>query len=143
MKSILVCLACSLLAMKVWAQSSAEQRFSQAYSDQERAAMSDALRQDLLLRAEKLCWFESIKPGMQLSAHQLTNRDGDPVVLTEAQLQDFNPLMYQLPQQEMQCENLMIQTAEGNQHLLVVRSADMMRKEADRAQVKKNKTATK
>jgi hypothetical protein len=114
-----------------------------AYSASERAAMSAQEQQQLLLNAEKLCWFESVKADQSGSLFTLMNKQGQTVTLFNAQLADFNPLLYVLPQDEIRCENLLIQTAEGDQHLLIVRSKQMMRKEANRKEVKMRKTAAK
>jgi hypothetical protein len=51
--------------------------------------------------------------------------------------------MYNLPQEELRCGNLLVQTVEGDSHLLIVRSKQMMRNEAKRKEVKTRKTAVK
>jgi hypothetical protein len=143
MKSTLLGLLCCVWSLGVWAQSSAEARLSAAYSASERAALTTAETQQLLLNAEKLCWFESAKQETSASVFTLTNRQGQSVTLTEADIADFNPLLYALPQDEVRCENLLIQTVEGNQHLLIVRSKQMMQNEAKRKQNSTRKTAAK
>jgi len=62
---------------------------------------------------------------------------------SEADVADFNPLLFSLPQHEVRCENLLVQTVEGNQHLLVVRSKQMMQQETKRKNAKTLKTAAK
>jgi len=84
--------------------------------------MSTQEQQQLLLNAEKLCWFEAVKPGQSAEVFTLTNRQGQSVRLSNADLADFNPLMYILPQEELRCGNLLVQTVEGDSHLLIVRS---------------------
>ena len=143
MKSILLALVCGVSSMSIWAQSSAQERLNAAYSATERAAMSTQVQQELLLNAEKLCWFEAAKPGQTAHVFTLTNRQGQPVTLSNADLADFNPLMYNLPQDELRCGNFLVQTVEGDSHLLIVRSKQMMRNEATRKEVKMRKTAAK
>jgi|GEM_PF-2525518 len=143
MKSILLGLVCCTMSLGIWAQSSPEARLNAAYSASERAVMSAQEQQHLLLNAEKLCWFEAVKPGQTADVFTLMNRQGQPVTLSNADLADFNPLMYNLPQEELRCGNLLVQTVEGDSHLLIVRSKQMMRNEAKRKEVKMRKTAAK
>jgi len=143
MKSILLGLICCVWSLGMSAQSSAEARLSAAYSASERASMSPQEKQQLLLNAEKLCWFESVKAESTASVYTLTNRQGQQVTLSEADVADFNPLLFSLPQHEVRCENLLVQTVEGNQHLLVVRSKQMMQQETKRKNAKTLKTAAK
>ncbi len=143
MKSILLCLSLFTLSVAMVAQSSPQARVASAYSAEERSHMSTQQQQELMLRAEKLCWFEGVKPGTEQTPFQMLNRNGEPVVLTEAEVSDFNPLLYQLPQEVNRCQNLVIQTQEGTRHLLIVRSSDMMAKEQQRQQVKIAKTSGK
>jgi len=105
--------------------------------------MTAQQQDDLMLRAEKLCWFEAVKTGTDQTPFQLFNRAGEPVVLTEADVADFNPLLYQLPQEANRCQNLVIQTTAGTRHLLIVRSSEMMAKELQRKQVRIAKTSAK
>jgi hypothetical protein len=143
MKPILLCLSLFALSVAMIAQSSPQVRLSSAYSTEERSHMSTQQQQELMLRAEKLCWFEGVKPGIEQTPFQILNRNGEQVVLTEAEVSDFNPLMYQLPQEANRCQNLVIQTQEGTRHLLIVRSTEMMIKEQQRQQVKIAKTSGK
>jgi hypothetical protein len=64
--------------------------------------------------------------------YTLTDRNGNAVALTDAMVADFNPLLFNLPQQAVSCENLPVQTTSGNQYLLIVRSEQMMSKEWQR-----------
>jgi hypothetical protein len=105
--------------------------------------MSSQTQQELLLNAEKLCWFEPVKANSESVIYTLVNRQGQNVTLSNAQLADFNPLLYTLPQDEVRCENLVIQTKEGDKHLLIVRSKQMMQREAKAMEVKSRKSATK
>ncbi|MFN5621856.1 MAG: hypothetical protein ACK478_11170 [Flavobacteriales bacterium] len=143
MKSILLALVCCVSSLSIWAQSSAQERLNAAYSASERAALSSQEQQQLLLNAEKLCWFEPVKADQTGEVFTLTSRQGQPVTLSNAQLADFNPLLYSLPQDEVRCENLRIQTLEGDHHLLIVRSKQMMQREAKAKEVKTRKTAAK
>jgi hypothetical protein len=97
----------------------------------------------LEFRAEKLCWFEQVKPGTNAPLFSLTDRNGNTVELTDAMVADFNPLLFNLPQQTVSCENLPVQTTSGNQYLLIVRSEEMMSKEWQRRQVQRSKKQSK
>lgn len=143
MKPILLCLSLFMLSVAMMAQSSPQTRFASAYSAEERSNMSAQQQEDLMLRAEKLCWFEAVKPGTEQTPFQMLSRTGEPVVLTEAEVSDFNPLLYQLPQEANRCQNLVIQTTSGTRHLLIVRSSEMMAKEKQRKQVRTAKTSAK
>jgi len=103
-----------------------------AYTESEIANFSNETLADLNLRGDKLCWFEDMKVGSGLSNYQLVKRSGEPVNLSLAELGEFNPLLYRLPQSERVCENLMITTTDGVSKLLVVRSVEMMKKEKQR-----------
>jgi hypothetical protein len=97
----------------------------------------------LEFRAEKLCWFEQVKNEQQSEWYTLTDNNGNSVELTDAMVADFNPLLFNLPQQAVRCENLPVQTTSGNQYLLIVRSEEMMQKEWQRRVTKNAKTHTK
>jgi len=103
-----------------------------AYSQSEIASFSDEAITELNFRGDKLCWFEEVKAGAALSNYQLVKRSGEPANLSLAELGEFNPLLYRLPQSERACENLMITTTDGVSKLLVVRSVEMMTKEKQR-----------
>ena len=88
-------------------------------------------------KAEKLVWVEAVKGTVQPeNVFQLVKHTGEEVVLTLEQLLNINPLLYELPQQVNRCENLVIQTADGSYHMLVVRSETMMANEIKRASIK-------
>jgi uncharacterized protein YfaA (DUF2138 family) len=97
----------------------------------------------LEFRAEKLCWFEQVKNENQTSWYTLVDLEGNSVAITDAMVLDFNPLLYNLPQQSVRCENLPIQTTSGNQLLLIVRSEEMMQKEWERHSIKQAKSNAK
>jgi hypothetical protein len=88
-------------------------------------------------KAEKLVWVEAVKGTVQPeNVFPLVKHTGEEVVLTLEQLLNINPLLYELPQQVNRCENLLIQTADGSYHMLVVRSETMMANEIKRASIK-------
>jgi hypothetical protein len=105
--------------------------------------MSDNELALLEFRAEKLCWFEQLKSESQSEWYSLTDNNGNSVELTDAMVADFNPLLFNLPQQTMRCENLPVQTTSGKQYLLIVRSSEMMQKEWERRVIKNTKTLAK
>jgi hypothetical protein len=115
----------------------------QARSTQELSALSQQELAALEFRAEKLCWFEELKNETTASWYVLTDVNGNEVALTDAMVADFNPLLFNLPQQAVQCENLPVQTTSGNQYLLIVRSEEQMQKEWKRRVTKNAKSQTK
>ena len=142
MKMILFVCAVCLLSAGTFAQSTPAARVEQARTQQELLAMTAEERAMLQFRAEKLCWFEQVKPGTNAPFYTLTDRNGNAVALTDAMVADFNPLLFNLPQQAVSCENLPVQTTSGNQYLLIVRSEQMMSKEWQR-QVQRSQKQTK
>jgi hypothetical protein len=134
-KSHVLFIVCSLLTFGSFAQTAPAARVQQARTSQELLAMTAEERSMLEFRAEKLCWFEQVKPGSNAPLFTLTDRNGNAVELTDAMVTDFNPLLFNLPQQAVSCENLAVQTTSGNQYLLIVRSEQMMSNEWQRLQV--------
>jgi len=143
MKSLFVVCALSFSALITFAQSSPTARVKEAFSAEELSAMSENQQSVLEFRAEKLCWFEAVKNPTESQWYSLTDRSGNMVVLTDAMVADFNPLLYNLPQQSNRCENLPVQTTSGKHYLLIVRSDEMMQKEFQRRLIKNSKTSTK
>ena len=143
MKSLFVLCALSLSAVMTFAQSSPGARLKQAYSAEELSAMSENQQAVLEFRAEKLCWFEQVKNPAESIWYTLADRNGNSVALTDAMVADFNPLLFNLPQQSNRCENLPVQTTSGKQYLLIVRSEEMMQKEWQRRLIKNSKTSAK
>jgi hypothetical protein len=143
-KSLVVLCVCSMLvSLNTYAQTTPSQRVQQARTSAELNAMTIEERAMLEFRAEKLCWFEQVKPGSDAPFFTLTDRNGNAVELTDAIVADFNPLLYTLPQQTVRCENLPVQTTSGNRYLLIVRSEEMMSKEWQRRQVQRSKKQSK
>lgn len=143
MKSIVLTCAFVYLCLFAFSQSSPSARVEQARTAAELGAMSESERATLEFRAEKLCWFEQIKDESQQQWYTLTDLNGNAVVLTDAMVADFNPLLYALPQQAVRCENLPVQTNTGNRYILIVRSQEMMQKEWQRRQTKISKNRNK
>lgn len=143
MKSLLLMCALIVQAAIAWAQSSPAVKVQQARTAEQLNAMSTNEKAMLEFRAEKLCWFEQIKNEQQSEWYALTDNNGNSVQLTDAMVADFNPLLFNLPQQSVRCENLPVQTTSGNQYLLIVRSEEMMNKEWQRRVTKNAKTHTK
>jgi hypothetical protein len=142
-KSHVLFIVCSFLILGSFAQTTPAARVQQARTSQELLAMTSEERAMLEFRAEKLCWFEQVKPGTNAPLFSLTDRNGNTVELTDAMVADFNPLLFNLPQQTVSCENLPVQTTSGNQYLLIVRSEEMMSKEWQRRQVQRSKKQSK
>lgn len=110
----------------------------QAFSSAEIARMQPSDLARMNFRGEKLCWFENVKPSQHAQTHQLLKRDGKKASLSSEDLKSFNPLLYQLPQSRISCENLLIETTDGEKKLLIVRSEEMMQREWERSIKSKN-----
>ena len=143
MKFLLFFCIITLAACSVTAQSSPSIKVHQAFSSEALSAMTANQLATLEFRAEKLCWFEQVKNENQTSWYTLVDLEGNSVAITDAMVLDFNPLLYNLPQQSARCENLPIQTTSGNQLLLIVRSEEMMQKEWERHSIKQAKSNAK
>lgn len=143
MKSILLLCALMVQVAIAWSQGSPAAKVQQARTADELNAMSTNEKAMLEFRAEKLCWFEQIKNAQQTEWYTLTDNNGNSVQLTDAMVADFNPLLFNLPQQVVACENLPVQTTSGNKYVLIVRSEEMMQKEWQRRVTKNAKTHTK
>jgi hypothetical protein len=143
MKSYLLLCTIALFSHWAFSQSSPAQRVQQAYTSQDLNAMTNEQRVALEFRAEKLCWFEELKSQAETSWFALTDKSGNSVTFTDEMVNDFNPLLYNLPQQANRCENLPIQTTSGRNYLLIVRSEEMMQKEWERRVIKNAKTNAK
>ena len=142
-KSHVLFIVFSLVAFGSFSQTSPAARVQQARTTQELLALTAEEQAMLEFRAEELCWFEQVKPGTNAPSFTLTDRNGNTVDLTDAMVADFNPLLFNLPQQTVSCENLPVQTTSGNQYLLIVRSEQMMTKEWQRRQVQRSKNQSK
>jgi hypothetical protein len=143
MKSFILLCALAAINLIAAAQSSPAVKVQQARSAQELSALSQNDMAALEFRAEKLCWFESFKGETPAAWYTLTDRNGNTVALTDAMVADFNPLLFNLPQQTVRCENLPVQTTTGNQYLLIVRSEEQMQKQWQRRVTKNSKNQTK
>ena len=94
MKMILFLCGMFLLSARAFAQSTPAARVEQARTSQELLALTAEERAMLEFRAEKLCWFEQVKPGTNAPYYTLTDRNGNAVELTDAMVADFNPLLF-------------------------------------------------
>ena len=113
-------------------------KVQEAFSADELALLTSEEINELNIKADHLCWFEGVKAENADPAFTLTDKNGNTVVLSDSDLANFNPLLYNLPQDDFICGNLIIVTSEGNRHLLIVRSVSMM--ETYIARVKKQQT---
>lgn len=97
-----------------------------AFSAEELALLNEDKINELNIKADHLCWFETVKSENTDAVYTITDKSGNAVTLSESDLQNFNPLLYNLPQDDFVCGNLIIETSEGQRHLLVIRSVSMM-----------------
>jgi hypothetical protein len=144
MKPTLLTLCFALLSAGLFAQSVVpNSKVLAAFTSVEISAMTPEQLADMNVTAERLCWFEAAKGQNQSEVYPLTDKNGNVVTLTPQQILDFNPLLYTLPQDQVSCKNLTIVDSEGNSHLLIVRSHNMMNNEIQRSKIKNSKGAKK
>ena len=143
MKSFVLTCAFAIACFFAFSQSTPAAKVQQARTAQEMSAMSQHELALLEFRAEKLCWFEELKEENSSEWFTLSHRNGGVVDLTDEMVADFNPLLFNLPQQSVRCGNLPVQTTSGKKYLLIVRSEQMMNKEWNRRELQNAKTRTK
>jgi hypothetical protein len=144
MKPILLAMVSLFLTSGIWAQTVApNSKVQLAFSANQLSAMTGEEIASLNFAADNLCAFEELKVENQAPVFALVTNNGKTVVLNKSELSTFNPLMYQLPQDEFAAQNLVIQCADGSKVLLVVHSKDMMKKREERARIKTSKATTK
>ena len=143
MKSFVLTCAFAVACFFAFSQSSPAAKVQQARTAREMSEMSQNERAELEFRAEKLCWFEELKDESSVEWYSLSDRNGGTVALTDEMVADFNPLLFNLPQQLIRCENLPVQTTSGKKYLLIVRSDEMMKTEWKRREIQIAKTRNK
>jgi hypothetical protein len=102
------------------------QKVLAAYSAADLQDMSSDQIITLNVKGEELCEFVPVKEQSNPEIFQLKRLNGENVVLSEADLKSFNPLLYILPMQDKICGNLIIRTKEGILHMLIVKSKEII-----------------
>jgi|GEM_PF-1374175 len=77
---------------------------------------------ELNFRADHLVAVEPATKVAQADFQLKRISDGKSVVLPAADLMNFNPLLYTIPQDDLRCNNLYVASREGGVYLLVVLS---------------------
>jgi hypothetical protein len=117
-------------------------KVQEAFTQEEIAKMSvDQLEYHSML-ANKLCYFQPAK-DVNAELFDLQLKNGQSVVLNQQQIENFNPLLYNLPQENVSCVNCLIQDTSGAKHLLVIRSKKMIENDLKRSKSNKSKTQKK
>jgi hypothetical protein len=114
-------------------------KLKEAFTQEQIAAMSSDQVEYLSVVANKLCYFQPVKDENAIPV-DLKLKNGESVVLNQQQIENFNPLLYDLPQESVSCVNRVIKDINGNKHLLVIRSVKMI--ESDVKRMKSNKSNT-
>ena len=141
MKHITTTILLFLLTLGITGQQiTPSEKVQLAFSEQELAQLSENEINELNIKADHLCWFEVIKQENTDPEYTLTDKNGNIVTLSDADLVNFNPLLYVLPQDDFICGNLVIVTSEGHRHLLVVRSISMMNTYISRVKIQQQKS---
>ena len=93
-----------------------------AFTSEQLAWKSSDDISELNFRADHLVAIEPAAKVSQADFQLKRLADGKVVVLNDAELANFNPLIYNIPQDELRCNNFYVASKEGNVYLLVVLS---------------------
>ena len=122
MKRFFVVLMFMNLVLLTNAQVSSSNKVKAAFSSNALTSFSEDQIAELNFKADHLVSVEPSK-GKLKSDFTLKNlENGNAVNLSDSDLLNFNPLLYSIPQDEVVCNNLHIQSTEGNSYTLVVLS---------------------
>lgn len=77
---------------------------------------------ELNFRADHLVSIEPATKTTQADFQLTRIADGKSVVLTSAEIENLNPLLYTISQDDVRCNNFYVKSREGNVYLLVVLS---------------------
>jgi hypothetical protein len=116
-------------------------KVKEALKQEQIVALTPGELEYLSVVANKLCYFQSVKEDETTELFDLKLKNGQSVILNQEQIENFNPLLYSLPQENESCVNCVIEDASGAKHLLVIRSKKMI--ETDIKRMKSNKSNTK
>lgn len=98
------------------------QKVSTAFTPTQLEWKSNEDVMELNFRADHLVAVEPASKVSQADFQLKSLADGKVVIPTNAEMQNFNPLLYSIPQDELRCNNFYVATREGNLYLLVVLS---------------------
>lgn len=97
-------------------------KVAQAFTTEQLNWKSNEDVTELNFRADHLVAVEPASKVAQADFQLKRISDGKSVVLPAADLVNFNPLLYTIPQDDLRCNNLYVASREGGVYLLVVLS---------------------
>jgi hypothetical protein len=122
MKRFFAALLFMFVVLSTNAQVSPSNKVKAAFSSSALSSFSEDQIAELNFKADHLVSVEPSK-GKFKSDFTLKNlENGIAMNLSDGDLLNFNPLMFSIPQDEVVCNNLHIQSAEGNSYTLIVLS---------------------
>jgi hypothetical protein len=104
------------------AQVSSSNKVKAAFSSNALTSFSEDQIAELNFKADHLVSVEPSKGKLKSDFTIKNLENGNAVNLSDSDLLNFNPLLYSIPQDEVVCNNLHIQSTEGNSYTLVVLS---------------------
>ena len=122
MKRFFVVLMFMNLALMTNAQVSSSNKVKAAFSSNALSTFSEDQIAELNFKADHLVSVEPSKGKLKSDFTLMNLENGNAVNLSDSDLLNFNPLLYSIPQDEVVCNNLHIQSSEGNSYTLVVLS---------------------
>jgi hypothetical protein len=122
MKRFFVVLMFMNLVLLTNAQVSSSNKVKAAFSSNALTSFSEDQIAELNFKADHLVSVEPSKGKLKSDFTIKNLENGNAVNLSDSDLLNFNPLLYSIPQDEVVCNNLHIQSTEGNSYTLVVLS---------------------
>lgn len=122
MKRFFVVLMFMNLVLMTNAQVSSSNKVKAAFSSNALSSFSEDQIAELNFKADHLVNVEPSKGKLKSDFTLINLENGNAVNLSDSDLLNFNPLLYSIPQDEVVCNNLHIQSTEGNSYTLVVLS---------------------
>jgi hypothetical protein len=122
MKKVLFAFLILTLAISANAQITPSEKVSSARSKSSLGSLTEEQIAELNFRADHLVTVEASKNSSAADFNLTLIENGKMVKLSDAEMLSFNPLLYAIPQDEVVCNNLHVQSKEGNTYTIVVLS---------------------
>jgi hypothetical protein len=118
-------------------------KVKEALTQEQIVALTPGELEYLSVVANKLCYFQAVKEDETTELFDLKLKNGQSVILDQEQIENFNPLLYNLPQENESCVNCVVKDSSGAKHLLVIRSKKMIESDIKRMKSHKSNTQNK
>ena len=122
MKKVLIAFLVLTSLSAVQAQIAPSEKVSSAKSKAVLASMTEDQIAELNFRSEHLVSVEASKGSVTPDFNLSLIENGKMVKLSDSELINLNSLLYSIPQDELICNNLHVQSKEGNSYTLDVLS---------------------